>query len=383
MKPYANAMLVGAVAVVLSLDRGSHMANAAPVNSGGILPTTGGGSTGWEVDWTSPFVTLDWTTNPAWVAGDTTPQGTLQATLDFVSGVSPANPADLVKTIHFKDATPNTVESSFGLRFDMNVKIINDTQDNWSQFAYRINTTDNVPDEGGGPTHPWFAHFHPQATFNSGPFTVQSPRSFGGPWLNPNDYANLTGTVARMGGVANLTGIGVHDYESMTQVRSADLVFVANGSFPILPVDESTYRSFQFAVKPGTSVPGAVRLVEPNGTVSDVLVFSAVPGNNNLFQVDMYSDLSTNDPKDGLSDGGGLVNLPFQKSIPEPGREDGLQSLLYAPTGADPGTALDPNGQPITFQVTSDTPEPSTLALFGLGLVVWVGARSVSKKSRS
>jgi hypothetical protein len=115
-------------------------------------------------------------------------------------------------------------------------------------------------------------------------------------------------------------------------------------------------------------VPGDVLIFEPGPTpdvLSDVVRF------NMNGPVVFYSEREDNDPKPELADVGfPLAHYPNIVQLIEQGSE-GNDGLLYTPTSTQPGFV--PGVPPVTYQIVSDVPEPSTLVLLAgtaLGLLV-------------
>jgi hypothetical protein len=122
-----------------------------------------------------------------------------------------------------------------------------------------------------------------------------------------------------------------------------------------------------FYYLPFPVVQGDLQIFEPDGTISDVLRFTNTPGAN-FGRVYVYSDNTDIDVgKADLADVG--IPQPWTGGIvvtmPEAGSENGWNGVIWQPTPNQPGglTAT----APITYNFTSDVPEPVTLALLGLG----------------
>ena len=118
-------------------------------------------------------------------------------------------------------------------------------------------------------------------------------------------------------------------------------------------------------------ITGDVVLTEPGqpvpGPFSDVVRFWN-PTGINLTQIIFYSDVSAADPADSPADTGlpqQLINPVF---IPEIGPE-GNNGALYTPPAGGPGSFP---GALIQYNIISDVPEPSTVALTiaGAGLLL-------------
>jgi PEP-CTERM motif len=118
-------------------------------------------------------------------------------------------------------------------------------------------------------------------------------------------------------------------------------------------------------------IPGDVVLTEPGspaGTVvnSDLIRFWN-PTGGGPSQIIFYSDFSATDPADAPADSGMPPGLmPLVITIPEAGPE-GNNGALYTPTPNEPGFILSTSLPPATYNIISDVPEPSALALAALG----------------
>jgi hypothetical protein len=117
---------------------------------------------------------------------------------------------------------------------------------------------------------------------------------------------------------------------------------------------------------PFSVIPGDVILPEPPGPGinrnSDVIRFWN-PSGGGPSQIIFYSDFTSADPADSPADTGlpsGLMSLIV--TIPEVGPE-GNNGALYTPTANQPGFILSTTVPPATYNIISDVPEPSTLAL--------------------
>lgn len=111
--------------------------------------------------------------------------------------------------------------------------------------------------------------------------------------------------------------------------------------------------------------PGDVALLEPgqsSQTPSDIVRFfnnTAGPGTEIIF----YSDVEPGAPDGDLADTG-LPVSPNAFPIPEVGPE-GNNGAFYQPLAGAPGSL--PSGGQIAYNIISDVPEPSLLALTALG----------------
>jgi hypothetical protein len=110
-------------------------------------------------------------------------------------------------------------------------------------------------------------------------------------------------------------------------------------------------------------VTGDVVLTEPGnpatgGQNSDVVRFWN-PTGGNVSQIIFYSDFSATDPADSFADTGMPAQLINPVFIPEVGPE-GNNGAIYTPPAGTPGSIP---GAVVTYNIISDVPEPSTLAL--------------------
>jgi hypothetical protein len=127
----------------------------------------------------------------------------------------------------------------------------------------------------------------------------------------------------------------------------------------------------------GAITPGDVLVREPILTAqvpSDLLRFTA----QGLLLV--YSDFETSGPRD-LADVGGFgtpysTNAVFKDEV---GLENGLNGLPgYTPGAGDPGASV--AGLPLVYNFISDTPEPASIALAGIGALGLLGYRLWRRK---
>ena len=117
-------------------------------------------------------------------------------------------------------------------------------------------------------------------------------------------------------------------------------------------------------------IPGDVVLIEPanpSGQRESDLVRFWNPSGGGPSQIIFYSDFSTTDPADAPADTGlPSALMPLSIIIPEVGPE-GNNGALYTPTPNDPGFILSTAVPPGTYNIISDVPEPSAVALAVLG----------------
>jgi hypothetical protein len=126
-------------------------------------------------------------------------------------------------------------------------------------------------------------------------------------------------------------------------------------------------------LNPPGLVSGDVLLVDPSGLVLDVVRFNAdeVNPSGNVGSLLFYSD--NIDGFDSLGDTPSpplafYTNLVF---INEVGNEN-VNGAVYTPTAGQPGFVAGAAG-PVTYVLMSDTPEPASMTLLGLGAVGLVG----------
>jgi hypothetical protein len=149
-----------------------------------------------------------------------------------------------------------------------------------------------------------------------------------------------------------------------------------NGTIDGSPLDhgignsgvDSVPLSTLFYYLPFPVVEGDLQVTEPDGTLSDVLRFIS-DATINASRVYVYSEIEATDPAKDLADVG-LPN-PWQNvvTMSEQGLEGGINGVTYLPTPNQPGSFTTPGVAPITYNFTSDVPEPATMALLGLGLM--------------
>ena len=133
-----------------------------------------------------------------------------------------------------------------------------------------------------------------------------------------------------------------------------------------------------FYTLPFNVVFGDVQIIEPDGTVSDVLRFTNIPGTT-FTGVYVYSDSDPLTPGTDLAD----THLPLPWTggpvvvMPEAGTESGWNGVSYTPGFNDPGATSAAIG-PITYEFTSDVPEPATMCLLGLGTLSLVRRKKIT-----
>jgi hypothetical protein len=137
----------------------------------------------------------------------------------------------------------------------------------------------------------------------------------------------------------------------------------ASGVDPTPPGPISTlFYNLPFKV-----VSGDWYIIEPDGTHSDVLRFIDVAGTT-FSSVYVYSDKDPLAPGTDLADS--QIPLPWTAApaitIPEAGTENGWNGVIWTPGFNDPGATSAAIG-PVTYNFTSDVPEPVTIAILGLG----------------
>jgi len=117
---------------------------------------------------------------------------------------------------------------------------------------------------------------------------------------------------------------------------------------------------FYGMLNPPGLTAGDVQVLEPGGSVSDVLRFDPTVGGGGVF---VYSD---NTEIDALADVGLPTALsPNFVNADEAGPEC-CNGIVYSPSPGQPGFVAGAGG-PVTYVFISDTPEPSSIVLIVTG----------------
>ena len=130
-------------------------------------------------------------------------------------------------------------------------------------------------------------------------------------------------------------------------------------------------------LNPPGLVVGDVLLTDGITGVEDVIRFNPFGGPGNprgLGSLVFYSDGTT-----GIDSGADTLQAPsddYPNSIfvPEVQAPDGWDYVVYIPTSSDPGYVAG-SELPVTYFIISDTPEPGTILLAGLGALALIQAR--------
>jgi len=123
------------------------------------------------------------------------------------------------------------------------------------------------------------------------------------------------------------------------------------GVYSLTPPNESTI------------IMGEVKIYEDATltVLSDYLLFGSDTSENGISSyVYFYSDIEGTP----LIDVGGYTNVV---TLTEEGTEDGWNGVHYTPGVTDPGYMVQYGEGGVTYNFTSDVPEPATICLLGLG----------------
>jgi hypothetical protein len=156
---------------------------------------------------------------------------------------------------------------------------------------------------------------------------------------------------------------------------------VSNGvsSFPLQTVPGQGTLAYNLTTLVGANyTPGDVLVREPGETgqvASDLLRFTNTTTGLGLLLV--YSDFETGAPKD-LADVG-VPGPPYSTNAvlkDEVGAENGRNGVFgYTPGPNDPGGLAGTTAGQIVYNFISDTPEPASITLAGIGAVGLIGYR--------
>jgi hypothetical protein len=138
----------------------------------------------------------------------------------------------------------------------------------------------------------------------------------------------------------------------------------SNGSYQFDP--QSGLTGWYYSLGgPGANVPGDLMLLEPGtGAYSDLLRFDGAG-------VFFFSDLEAGELNPDMADVSILPNPNNPVILTEIGPE-GNNGVLYTPGPTDPGFDLTGLLPGLQYNIISDIPEPSTIALAGLGVAVLI-----------
>jgi hypothetical protein len=130
------------------------------------------------------------------------------------------------------------------------------------------------------------------------------------------------------------------------------------------------YYGFPWA--PEDMFAGDVKILEPEVTseqISDVLRFTTIgwyEEGGDVFKAAIFVFSELPEGKEGEMADVGIPEYFLNPVLPkfEEGTENGWNGITYIPTEEQPGYLADLD---VTYNFTSDVPEPATIALLGLG----------------
>jgi len=114
----------------------------------------------------------------------------------------------------------------------------------------------------------------------------------------------------------------------------------------------------------------------PNGFETSDVVYFSITADGKL-KIDLGSDLESGEaaPPADTSTNLSTTDPAWSISEPDAACEGCVQTFLYEPEVGQPGFAKDSSGATLTYQITSDVPEPATWFLFGTALTALFGVR--------
>jgi hypothetical protein len=156
--------------------------------------------TGWQIQYDDQQVF-----GPSFVGNAT---GTNKGTLQIDKIFSSLAPID----IQFHEINPAAADS-FGLRITLNENIHNQSGSDWTGFKMQL-IDPNQPSDSDNPSHPGFAHFHPdQGGFLTPPFSLVEATPFNSPTGNKASSLTFANGIFPDMSAQAWQNFGIHQYE--------------------------------------------------------------------------------------------------------------------------------------------------------------------------